>query len=284
MTFLPYLPPSFLPPSLPPPLLSSFPLSLPPSLPPFISASLPISIFPSFCLSLSFLSLPPSLPPSLSPSFPPFPPPSLPPSLPPSPPSLPFFLPPSLPPSLPFFLPPSLPPSLQTELDELSQEDDSVNRVASMIATLQHQACTFPACEPAVLNELLTAVGHGYIDTELVSKVGPLSSPSLTPPYSAALSLSLPLPPPCKALGQVARYLGYSTPSCFLGDHLPHMVSNWLEKEQKLSDFPFQLFGAKSREEFFQSVNQFLPISSLCLPVFRLWADPGNAPLSLFLS
>ena len=60
---------------------------------------------------------------------------------------------------------------VQTDQDDLSQEDDSVNRVASMITTLQYQACTSPVCEVAVLNELATAVGHGFIDDELVSKV-----------------------------------------------------------------------------------------------------------------
>ena len=59
----------------------------------------------------------------------------------------------------------------QTDQDYLSQEDDSVNRVASMIATLQYQACTSPVCEPAVLAELATGVGQNRIDDELVIKV-----------------------------------------------------------------------------------------------------------------
>ena len=64
-----------------------------------------------------------------------------------------------------------MPQCIQTDQDDLSQEDDSVNRVASMITTLQYQASSSPVCEVAVLNELATAVGHGFIDDELVSKV-----------------------------------------------------------------------------------------------------------------
>ena len=40
-----------------------------------------------------------------------------------------------------------------------------------MIATLQYQACTSPACESAVLAELATGVGQNRIDDELVIKV-----------------------------------------------------------------------------------------------------------------
>ena len=60
---------------------------------------------------------------------------------------------------------------LQTDQDELSQEDDSVNRVSSMIASLQHLMCVSPSCEPTGLSELASGVGQGFIDTELVGKV-----------------------------------------------------------------------------------------------------------------
>ena len=59
----------------------------------------------------------------------------------------------------------------QTSQDELSAEDDSVNRVASMITTLQYEACTSPVCERGVVSVLMTAVGKRHIDEDLVSKV-----------------------------------------------------------------------------------------------------------------
>lgn len=55
--------------------------------------------------------------------------------------------------------------------DDLSREDDSVNRVASLITTLQYQACVSPVCESAVLSELIVDVGRDFMDEELVSKV-----------------------------------------------------------------------------------------------------------------
>ena len=56
-------------------------------------------------------------------------------------------------------------------LDELSSEDDSVNRVASRIYSLLMQGCVSPTCERMVVKELLQAVGEGCIDTDLVAKV-----------------------------------------------------------------------------------------------------------------
>ena len=56
------------------------------------------------------------------------------------------------------------------ELDHLSQEDESVNRVASMIATLQYQACSSPSCERSAVADLVQGVGDG-IDDQLVSQV-----------------------------------------------------------------------------------------------------------------
>ena len=57
-------------------------------------------------------------------------------------------------------------------LDELSFEDESVNRVASMIYSLLLQGCVSPTCERMVVKELLISVGQGHIDTDLVAKVG----------------------------------------------------------------------------------------------------------------
>ena len=55
--------------------------------------------------------------------------------------------------------------------DGLSQEDESVNRVASMIATLQHQACVSLSCERAAVADLVLGVGDG-IDEQLAAQVG----------------------------------------------------------------------------------------------------------------
>ena len=60
---------------------------------------------------------------------------------------------------------------ISEDLDELSTEDESVNRVASRIYTLLLEGCVSPVCEHKVVGELVKAVGHGYIDADLVTKV-----------------------------------------------------------------------------------------------------------------
>ena len=57
----------------------------------------------------------------------------------------------------------------QASQDQLSTEDDSVNRVGSMITTLLHEACVSPVCERNVASLLVNAVGQ--IDHDLVAKV-----------------------------------------------------------------------------------------------------------------
>lgn len=56
-------------------------------------------------------------------------------------------------------------------LDELSAEDESVNRVASRIYTLLLCGCISPVCERRVVGELIKAMGRG-LDADLVAKVG----------------------------------------------------------------------------------------------------------------
>ena len=66
---------------------------------------------------------------------------------------------------------PLLHPSIspQASQDQLSVEDDSVNRVASLIITLLREACVSPVCEVNVPSLLVSAVGQ--IDHDLVAKV-----------------------------------------------------------------------------------------------------------------
>ena len=56
-------------------------------------------------------------------------------------------------------------------LDELSTEDESVNRVASRIYTLLICGCVSPVCERKIVGELVMAAGCGHIDRDLVAKV-----------------------------------------------------------------------------------------------------------------
>ncbi len=56
-------------------------------------------------------------------------------------------------------------------LDDLSSEDESVNRVASLIYSLLLQGCVSPTCERLVVKELLVSVGQGLVDIDLVAKV-----------------------------------------------------------------------------------------------------------------
>ena len=59
---------------------------------------------------------------------------------------------------------------IPNDLDELSSEDESVNRFASRIYTLLMCGCVSPVCERKVIGELVMAVGRG-VDTDLVAKV-----------------------------------------------------------------------------------------------------------------
>lgn len=65
---------------------------------------------------------------------------------------------------------------------------------------------------------------------------------------------------PCclQALSQVSRYLGYPTTRGFLGDYFLSMVANWLDKGEQLAEFPYQLLGDESKEEFFQYVMGYV--------------------------
>lgn len=60
---------------------------------------------------------------------------------------------------------------LSEGLDELSAEDESVNRVASRLYTLLLMGCVSPVCERQVVRELVVAIGQGDIDEDLVLKV-----------------------------------------------------------------------------------------------------------------
>ena len=53
----------------------------------------------------------------------------------------------------------------------MSVEDESVNRLASMMATLQSMACVSPVCERRVMSVFVSAVGQGHIEACMVSKV-----------------------------------------------------------------------------------------------------------------
>lgn len=61
-------------------------------------------------------------------------------------------------------------------LEELSAEDESVNRVASHIYTLLLSGCVSPVCESKVVGELVMAVGRGHTDADLVTKVTTLTN------------------------------------------------------------------------------------------------------------
>lgn len=51
-----------------------------------------------------------------------------------------------------------------------------MNRLASMMATLQCIACVSPVCERKVMLVLVSAVGHGHIDSSIVGKVGNMTT------------------------------------------------------------------------------------------------------------
>ena len=46
-----------------------------------------------------------------------------------------------------------------------------MNRLASMMATLQSMACVSPVCERRVMSVFVSAVGQGHIEACMVSKV-----------------------------------------------------------------------------------------------------------------
>ena len=53
----------------------------------------------------------------------------------------------------------------------MNEEDECVNRVASQISTLQHQASCSPCSETAAVAELVERVGEGAIDMQLALQV-----------------------------------------------------------------------------------------------------------------
>ena len=68
-------------------------------------------------------------------------------------------------------LPPPL-PFLQTEMDRLSEEDESFNNMSSRLATFQSIMAVSSACECPVLWTVLTALGRRQVELSVVNKVG----------------------------------------------------------------------------------------------------------------
>ena len=104
----------------------------------------------------------------------------------------------------------------QTDQDELSVEDESVNCVSSMITTLQYQACVSPVCEAAVLAELAT--GRWTRLYRPGTHIQGLCTTGWRVVGMALCHLSCIY---MQALIQVSRFLGYTTMCGFLDDPLP---------------------------------------------------------------
>eukprot|EP00731_Ephydatia_muelleri_P031937 Em0023g444a len=109
--------------------------------------------------------------------------------------------------------------------DDLSREDDSVNRIASLMATLQHEACVSPVCEQKVVSLLAVAVGNEQIEPDLCTK----------------------------ALRQMAVYLGYTCTRSYLSDVIVSLVTAWKAEGLAFSAFPCQIFGFRDQVEFLRS-------------------------------
>ena len=109
--------------------------------------------------------------------------------------------------------------------DDLSKEDDSVNRIASLMATLQHEACISPVCEQKVVSLLAVAVGNKQIEPELCTK----------------------------ALRQMAVFLGYTCVRAYLSDVIVSLVVAWKVEGLAFSDFPCQIFDFRDQVEFLRT-------------------------------
>ena len=69
------------------------------------------------------------------------------------------------------FSPSTFPHPLQTEMDRLSEEDESFNNMASRLATFQSIMCVSSVCECLALLTVLAALGRRLVGLSAVDKV-----------------------------------------------------------------------------------------------------------------
>ncbi|XP_019856363.1 PREDICTED: serine-protein kinase ATM [Amphimedon queenslandica] len=112
---------------------------------------------------------------------------------------------------------------VKSNLDEHSSEDESVNRVASMLCTLQSVACSARSCEYHVISLLVTSTGQGHMNSDIVKKV----------------------------IRRISEYLGYANEICLLEEMLSYLVSQWMN-EGTIDGFPYTLLSLDNINEFYR--------------------------------
>ncbi|XP_078699305.1 serine-protein kinase ATM-like [Branchiostoma floridae x Branchiostoma belcheri] len=128
-------------------------------------------------------------------------------------------------------------------------QDESANRVASMLATLAAVACSSPACEKRALFALFQVTKRPEGD-------------DLTPDLEAgeeqmeqdnADSLSNVAPElTIKVLQQIAQYFGHPTCGAYLCEHLSYLVHQWLQEGYRITQLQYLLMGYTCRKDFYR--------------------------------
>nr|ACG68443.1 ataxia telangiectasia mutated protein [Branchiostoma floridae] len=129
-------------------------------------------------------------------------------------------------------------------------EDESANRVASMLATLAAVACSSAACEKRALFALFqvtrrpTQGGDDLTpDLETGEEQMEQDGNSLS---NVAPELTI------KVLQQIARYFGHPTCGAYLSEHLGYLVHQWLQEGYRVIDLQYTLMGYTCRRDFYR--------------------------------
>jgi ataxia telangiectasia mutated family protein len=112
---------------------------------------------------------------------------------------------------------------IESKLDELSREDESVNRVASGLCLWLCVGSASGSCEHHVMSVLVSAAGRGRVDKCLIKKV----------------------------IRNMSSMLGYTSDIVLLKNTLSYTIIHWLHDNGPIEEFPYQLFGV-------DNINQFL--------------------------
>eukprot|EP00058_Branchiostoma_floridae_P018809 XP_002604298.1 hypothetical protein BRAFLDRAFT_88587 [Branchiostoma floridae] len=129
-------------------------------------------------------------------------------------------------------------------------EDESANRVASMLATLAAVACSSAACEKRALFALFqvtrrpTQGGDDLTpDLETGEEQMEQDGNSLS---NVAPELTI------KVLQQIARYFGHPTCGAYLSEHLGYLVHQWVQEGYRVIDLQYTLMGYTCRRDFYR--------------------------------
>eukprot|EP00117_Sycon_ciliatum_P033907 scpid11421/ scgid25987/ Serine-protein kinase ATM; Ataxia telangiectasia mutated homolog len=107
-------------------------------------------------------------------------------------------------------------------LPDAIYEDEGVNRICSSLAAAAQIAVCSPLCE----KQALMYIFRSSVDDEEIV--------------------------PCKVLGLISQQMGHSSTSQYLSHHTEYLLHQWRCEKQKLSVFPYKLYGMSSILDFYR--------------------------------